>query len=90
MIVLGAGLVAGFGTVPEPNHTLKDLIALYKRPSFIIYFTIVETFTCIGLFSTHVIEYLVKNSRANHWTRHYPDLKMWLGIRLVFFFLFCS
>jgi hypothetical protein len=84
MIVIGAGLVAGFGTVPEPNHTLKDLIALYKRPSFIIYFTIVEAFTCIGLFSTHVIEYLTKK-RENHWTQNYPDLKMWLGIRLVCF-----
>ncbi|KAI9360081.1 magnesium transporter NIPA-domain-containing protein [Pilaira anomala] len=77
MIVVGAGLVAGFGTVPEPNHTLKDLIALYKRPSFIIYFTLIETFTCIGLFSTHLIEYLMK-VRPNHWT--HPDLKMWLGI----------
>jgi hypothetical protein len=78
MIVFGAGLVAGFGTVPEPNHTLKDLIALYKRPSFIIYFTLVEAFTCIGLFSTHVMEYLIK-VRPNDWT--HPDLKMWLGIR---------
>ncbi|KAL7317309.1 hypothetical protein PS15m_003688 [Mucor circinelloides] len=77
LIVLGAALVAGFGTVPEPQHTLKDLIALYKRPSFIIYFSLVEVFTCIGLFSTHVIEYLMK-VRPNHWT--HPDLKMWLGI----------
>lgn len=77
LIVFGAGLVAGFGTVPEPNHTLKDLIALYKRPSFIIYFTLVEAFTCIGLISTHVIEYLMK-IRPDNWT--HPDLKMWLGI----------
>ncbi|KAI7873476.1 uncharacterized protein EV154DRAFT_430767, partial [Mucor mucedo] len=77
MIVVGAGLVAGFGTVPEPNHTLQDLIALYKRPSFIVYFSLVETFTCVGLFSTHVVEYLSKK-RPHHWT--HPDLKMWLGI----------
>ncbi|CEP07682.1 hypothetical protein [Parasitella parasitica] len=77
LIVLGAALVAGFGTVPEPQHTLKDLIALYKRPAFIVYFSLVEMFTCIGLFSTHVVEYLMK-VRPNHWT--HPDLKMWLGI----------
>lgn len=78
MIVLGAGLVAGFGTVPEPNHTLQDLIALYQRPSFIVYFSLVETFTCVGLFSTHVVEY-ISRKRPHHWT--HPDLKMWLGIR---------
>lgn len=82
LIVLGAGLVAGFGTVPEPNHTLQDLIRLYKRPSFIVYFSLIEVFTVIGLCSTHVIEYLMKK-RPNHWT--HPDLKMWLGIRLVFY-----
>lgn len=80
MIVLGAGLVAGFGTVPEPNHTLQDLIRLYKRPSFIVYFSLIEVFTFIGLFSTHVIEYLMK-IRPDHWS--HPDLKMWLGIRFV-------
>ncbi|KAI8881970.1 hypothetical protein K501DRAFT_252266 [Backusella circina FSU 941] len=77
MIVLGAGFVAGFGTVPEPNHTLQDLIKLYKRPSFIVYFTLVEIMIIIGLASTHVIEYLMKK-RPDHW--YHPDLKMWLGI----------
>ncbi|CAO3650075.1 unnamed protein product [Cunninghamella echinulata] len=78
LIVIGAMLVAGFGVVPEPNHTLKDLIQLYKRPSFIIYFTLVELFTCIGLISTHFLEYgLEKNIQ---WKVKYPDMKKWLGI----------
>jgi hypothetical protein len=78
MIVLGAGFVAGFGTVPEPNHSLQDLIKLYKRPSFIVYFTLVEIMIIIGLSATHVIENLMKK-RPDHW--YHPDLKMWLGIR---------
>ncbi|CAO3607456.1 unnamed protein product [Cunninghamella blakesleeana] len=78
LIVIGAMLVAGFGVVPEPNHTLKDLIQLYKRPSFIIYFTLVELFTCIGLISTHFLEFgLEKNIQ---WKVKYPDMKKWLGI----------
>ncbi|KAI8342432.1 magnesium transporter NIPA-domain-containing protein [Chlamydoabsidia padenii] len=78
LIVTGAMLVAGFGVVPEPNHTLEDLIQLYKRPSFIIYFTLIEFCTCFGLLTTHIIEYGLK--RNTHWQIKYPDLKMWLGI----------
>ncbi|KAI8993746.1 magnesium transporter NIPA-domain-containing protein [Pilobolus umbonatus] len=77
LIVLGAGLVAGFGVVAEPNHTLDDLITLYKRPSFIIYFAIIELFTVLGLLITHVTEYLMA-SRPTYWI--HPDLKTWLGI----------
>ncbi|ORX58960.1 hypothetical protein DM01DRAFT_1366216 [Hesseltinella vesiculosa] len=79
MIVLGAMLVAGFGVVPEPNHTLQDLIRLYQRPSFIIYFTIVEFVTCFGLISTHLLEYGY-NANPIAWTSRYPNIKMWLGI----------
>ena len=87
LIVIGAMLVAGFGVVPEPNHSLQDLIRLYKRPSFIVYFTIIESFTCLGLIITHFIQYNAERSEASGrrlggiYTR--PDLKMWLGIRYV-------
>ncbi|OBZ91676.1 putative magnesium transporter NIPA8 [Choanephora cucurbitarum] len=79
LIVLGAGLIAGFGTVPEPNHTLDDLIKLYKRPSFIVYFSLVEAFILIGLLSTHVLEYWME-LRPYDWISAIPDLKMYLGI----------
>ncbi|KAI7859049.1 hypothetical protein BDC45DRAFT_543519 [Circinella umbellata] len=84
LIVIGAMLVAGFGVVPEPNHSLQDLIRLYKRPSFIVYFAIIESFTCLGLITTHFIQYKSERSEASGrrlggiYTR--PDLKMWLGI----------
>ncbi|CDH59198.1 duf803 domain-containing protein [Lichtheimia corymbifera JMRC:FSU:9682] len=85
LIVLGAGLVAGFGVVPEPNHSLQDLIRLYKRPTFIVYFTIIETFICLGLLTTHIIDYKMEHappSLSMQGSSIYgrTDLKMWLGI----------
>jgi hypothetical protein len=73
---VGAGLVAGFGVVPEPNHSLQDLITLYKRPSFIVYFTLVEFVIVFGLVATHITEQL-----SPKYMHRYPDLKMWIGIR---------
>lgn len=86
LIVLGAGLVAGFGVVPEPNHSLQDLIRLYKRPTFIVYFTIIETFICLGLLTTHIIDYKMEHappslSMQGGSIYGRTDLKMWLGIR---------
>ncbi|KAI9019586.1 hypothetical protein CLU79DRAFT_757994 [Phycomyces nitens] len=79
LIVLGAMLVAGFGVVPEPSHTLQDLITLYKRPAFIFYFAVIELLTCLGLLGTHVVEYGMKSGYQGGIYSH-PDLKMWLGI----------
>lgn len=86
LIVVGAVLVAGFGVVPEPNHTLQDLIRLYKRPAFIVYFTLIESFTCFGLLATHILQYRLDkpSSATSSWQQRlytHPDLKMWLGIR---------
>lgn len=84
LIVLGAMLVAGFGVVPEPNHTLQDLIRLYKRPAFIVYFAIVEICTGLGLLTTHVLEYGLNHpstATVNRYIRIRPEWKMWLGIR---------
>ncbi|KAG0169616.1 hypothetical protein DFQ28_010243 [Apophysomyces sp. BC1034] len=84
LIVAGAMFVAGFGVVPEPNHTLKDLIALYKRPAFIIYFTVVEMGTCFGLLATHLTEYGLKYRPAHikRWCGETAsaDIKKWLGV----------
>ncbi|KAI8059600.1 magnesium transporter NIPA-domain-containing protein [Gongronella butleri] len=79
LIVIGAMLIAGFGVVPEPNHTLQDLIRLYQRPTFIIYFALVEFITCFGLLVTHLLEYSYKSNPAS-WTIKYPNIKMWLGV----------
>ncbi|KAI8967134.1 hypothetical protein BDF20DRAFT_830065 [Mycotypha africana] len=81
-IALGAGLIAGFGTTPEAKHTLKDLMTLYKRPSFIIYFSVVEVFTIVGLGMTHLIEYILHSRQQSKWwwALQHPNIKTWLGI----------
>lgn len=45
----GAVLIAEFGIVPEPSHTLEDLLALFSRPAFIAYFSLLGLFTVIAL-----------------------------------------
>ncbi len=45
----GAVLIAVFGIVPEPNHSLEDLLALFSRPAFIVYFSLLGIFTVVSL-----------------------------------------
>ena len=40
LIAGGAVLIAIFGVVPEITHSLEDLLALYARPSFIVWITL--------------------------------------------------
>ncbi|KAI9282311.1 magnesium transporter NIPA-domain-containing protein [Sporodiniella umbellata] len=76
LIVTGASLIAGFAVVDEPNHRLEDLVRLYQRPAFIIYFAILETLTVLGLALTHLMEYLVHT----HPSIYSPAWRMYLGI----------
>ncbi|RIA84846.1 hypothetical protein C1645_728030 [Glomus cerebriforme] len=64
-ILIGAVMIALFGVVDEPNHSLEDLIELYKRPAFIIYFSIIE-FVIISLliankFGEYVLNQMIRN-----------------------------
>jgi hypothetical protein len=92
--VLGAVLIGGFGVVQEPNHTLEDLIQLYKRPTFIVYFAVVEFFIVAGLAATHIVERKYKSMQYSLTDRTFishPNTKALLGIRSVYFiFLFPS
>ncbi len=40
LIAGGAVLIAVFGIVPEPTHSLEDLLELFGRPAFIVYFSL--------------------------------------------------
>ncbi|EIN13754.1 hypothetical protein PUNSTDRAFT_109938 [Punctularia strigosozonata HHB-11173 SS5] len=53
----GAVLIALFGIVPEPNHTLDDLLALLRRPPFVAYFSILLAVVVVSLIVTHIVEY---------------------------------
>lgn len=45
----GAVLIAVFGIVAEPTHSLEDLLALFNRPAFIVYFSLLGLFTVVAL-----------------------------------------
>lgn len=45
----GAVLIAVFGIVPEPTHSLEDLLQLFSRPAFIVYFSLLGLFTFVAL-----------------------------------------
>ncbi|OJT15825.1 hypothetical protein TRAPUB_3423 [Trametes pubescens] len=57
LIAGGAVLIAVFGIVKEPTHSLEDLLRLFSRPAFIAYFSLLGFVVLVWLVSTHVVEY---------------------------------
>ncbi|KAK7058964.1 hypothetical protein VNI00_001588 [Paramarasmius palmivorus] len=53
----GAVLIAIFGIVPEPTRSLEDLLELFRRSTFVIYFSLLGVFVIISLAITHLTEY---------------------------------
>jgi len=51
LIAGGASLIAVFGVVPEPTRDLEDLLELFRRPAFVLYFSIlgVGVFVCLAI-----------------------------------------
>lgn len=56
LIAGGAILVAFFGIVPEFTRSLEDLLLLFRRPTFIAYFSILGfiVISCLVIVSTAV------------------------------------
>ena len=40
LIAGGAVLIGIFGVVPEPTRSLEDLLTLFHRPAFVVYFSL--------------------------------------------------
>ncbi|KAI0308208.1 hypothetical protein B0F90DRAFT_1909447 [Multifurca ochricompacta] len=57
LIAAGAVLVAIFGIVPEPTHSLEDLLVLFRRPTFVAYFSLLGFAVLVCLAITHITEY---------------------------------
>ncbi|PVF93497.1 hypothetical protein CPB86DRAFT_742502, partial [Serendipita vermifera] len=56
LIAGGAVLIAIFGIVPEPTHSLEDLLRLFARRAFIVYFSLLGTALLVVLVITHIAE----------------------------------
>ncbi|KAF8506694.1 hypothetical protein F5888DRAFT_1902347 [Russula emetica] len=57
LIAGGAVLIAVFGIVPEPTHSLEDLLVLFSRPAFVAYFSLLGFAVLVCLAITHLAEY---------------------------------
>lgn len=57
LIAGGATLIAVFGVVPEPTHSLDDLLELFRRPVFVVYFSLLGMTVFVCLVATHVGEF---------------------------------
>ncbi|KAI9512593.1 hypothetical protein F5148DRAFT_1373089 [Russula earlei] len=57
LIAGGAVLIAIFGIVPEPNHSIEDLLVLFCRPAFVAYFILLGFAVLVCLAITHLAEY---------------------------------
>jgi drug/metabolite transporter (DMT)-like permease len=49
LITGGAVLIAWFGIVPEPTRSLEDLLELFRRPVFAIYFSLLGFVVVVAL-----------------------------------------
>ncbi|KAG8962686.1 hypothetical protein FRC00_009003 [Tulasnella sp. 408] len=65
LIVAGAVLIARFGIVPEPTHSLEDLLRLFARDAFVIYFSLLAAAIFVTLVVTHVLEWSLYKRIAN-------------------------
>ncbi|KAF9376696.1 hypothetical protein CPB97_010659 [Podila verticillata] len=66
LILLGAIMIGLFGVVPEPSHSLEDLIELWKRPAFIIYFSLIELTVVSLLVGNRIVEGVLRRNTSAH------------------------
>ncbi|GAA96943.1 uncharacterized protein L969DRAFT_90346 [Mixia osmundae IAM 14324] len=57
LIAGGAALIAVFGILPEPSHTLDELVRLYARPAFLIWIGLLGLSVIILALFSHWMEY---------------------------------
>ncbi|KAF8509811.1 hypothetical protein JB92DRAFT_2943898 [Gautieria morchelliformis] len=61
----GAVLIAIFGIVPEPTHSLESLLILFARKAFIVYFTLLGAAVLGCLVVTHIAEFSFRHRLAS-------------------------
>jgi hypothetical protein len=92
LIVAGTLFVGLFGVIPEPDHDIDDLIRLYKKPAFIVYFSVLEFIIVTTAIATHYFEHIYNILESavlppphigkvlSRWI-DLDDLKTYIGIR---------
>jgi hypothetical protein len=62
LIATGAVLIAIFGVVPDDNHTLDELLALWKRGPFLAFFSVVCVAVVLVLAAAHLTAWRVRSA----------------------------
>lgn len=62
LIAGGAVLIAFFGIVPEPTRSLEDLLALFRRPTFVAYFSLLGAVVVVCLVIVSGIDSMISLS----------------------------
>ncbi|KAF9915389.1 hypothetical protein BX616_006273 [Lobosporangium transversale] len=79
LILLGAIMIGLFGIVPEPSHSLEDLIHLWKRPAFVIYFSLIEFIVISLLVGNRIVEQMMeREAKVNKTNRLYQHRQRYL------------
>ncbi|KAM0793572.1 hypothetical protein ACM66B_001008 [Microbotryomycetes sp. NB124-2] len=64
LIAGGACLIAIFGAVPEPTHTLDELVRLYRRPAFLAWISVLAFVLSVAVAAAHVTEWTLERKIA--------------------------
>ncbi|KAF7592098.1 hypothetical protein BBP40_000703 [Aspergillus hancockii] len=87
LVCVGAVLIATFGAIGEPAHTLDQLLELLQRRNFVLWMIGTAVLVLVILLSSKVMKYLTSPFRSKHSNpRHSfgPHLQLSLGrVRLI-------
>ncbi|CAG8016969.1 unnamed protein product [Penicillium salamii] len=80
LVCIGALLIATFGAIGEPAHTLDQLLGLLQRRPFLLWMGSTTLLVVIILVGIKLLKYLVPSSRAKpsasgHFTPHFLRLQ---------------
>ena len=62
LVTVGAVLIAVFGVVQEEEHSLDDLLELWARPAFLVFFSIVTAAVIILLVAVRLSSHMISSS----------------------------
>ncbi|KAL5363264.1 hypothetical protein BJX96DRAFT_177917 [Aspergillus floccosus] len=71
LVCIGAVLIAVFGAIGEPAHTLDQLLELLKRRNFILWMVATAIIVVVIYAGSKLLKYLTHSPRSKHSTIHH-------------------
>ncbi|KAE8350928.1 hypothetical protein BDV28DRAFT_150482 [Aspergillus coremiiformis] len=87
LVCIGAVLIATFGAIGEPAHTLDQLLELLQRQKFILWMVGTAVLVLVILLGSRLFKYFTSPHRSKHTSAHHsyaPQLQLTQGrVRLI-------